>query len=57
MSKRFFDFDDGDFIFSSGNIGIDSDGDMMVRVSDNLAMDINSGDLHIVSSWDEDDDE
>lgn len=55
MSKPIFDFNDGDFILSSsGDIGFDSDGDMMLRMSDNMAMDMDSGELHIVSSWDED---
>ena len=57
MAKPIFDVDDGDFIFSSsGNIGFDSDGDMMMRISDNMAMDMDSGELHCVSSWDDDDD-
>ena len=38
MSRRIFDFDDGDYIsFSSGNIGIDSDSNIMMRMSDNLS--------------------
>ena len=56
MSRMIFDLDDGDFILSSCDTGIDSDGDMMMRVSDNMAMDMDSGDLHFVSSWDEEDD-
>lgn len=55
MSKPIFDYDDGDFIFNtSGNIGFDSDGDIMMRISDNMAMDMSSGELHLVSSWSED---
>ena len=56
MSKPIFDMNDGDFIFSSGDIGIDSDGDMMMRMSDNMAMDMDSGEIHFVSSWNDDDD-
>ena len=43
MSKHFFDFEDGDFTHS---------------ISDNMAMDMDSGELHIISGWsnDEDDD-
>ena len=34
MSKRFFDFDDGDFGMPiSDNMAIDSDGDLMMRMS------------------------
>ena len=50
------DYDDGDIIYSGGNIGFDSDGDMMMRMGDGLAMDMDTGELHIVSGWDDDDD-
>lgn len=58
MSKQILDFDDGDFIFStSENIGFDSDGNMMMKMSDNMALDMDSGEIHFVSSWDEDKDD
>ena len=58
MSKPIFDIDDGDYIFStSGNMGCDSDGNMMMRMSDNMAMDMDSGEIHFVSSWDDDDED
>ncbi len=57
MSKTIFDLEDGDFIFStSGNIGFDSDGNMM-RMYDNMAMDMDSGELHFISSWDDDEED
>lgn len=39
-------------------MAIDSDGDLLIRMGDNIAMDIASGELHIISGWsnDEDDD-
>lgn len=52
MSKRFFDFEDGDFGISiSDNMAIDSDGDLMMRMSDNMAMDMETGDMHFISGW------
>lgn len=58
MSKPIFDLEDGDFIFStSGNLGFDYDGNMMMRMSDNMAMDMDSGDIHFTSSWDNDEDD
>ena len=42
MSKHFFDYDDGDFAYT---------------VSDNMAMDMDSGELHFISSWDDEDDD
>lgn len=54
----FFDIDDGDFGFSiSDDMGMDSDGDLMMRVGNSMAMDIESGELHMVSDWDDDDDD
>ena len=58
MSKPIFDLEDGDLIFStSRNLGFDSDGNMMMRMSDNMAMDMDSGDIHFTSSWDNDEDD
>ena len=58
MSKLIFDMDDGDYIFaSSGRFGFDSDGSMMMRMSDNMAMDMDSGEIHFVHSWDCDEDD
>ena len=52
MCKNIFDYDDGDIIFStSGNLGIDSNGDLNMRMSDNLSMDMNTGELHFNSGW------
>ena len=53
-----FDHNDGDFLFGkAGNIAFDSDGDMMMRMGDNMAMDMDIGELHIVSGWDNDDED
>ena len=59
MDKHFFDYEDDDFACSiSDNIAIDSDGDLLIRMGDDMAMDMDSGELHIISGWynDEDDD-
>ena len=42
MGKHFFDYDDGDFAHT---------------ISDNMAMDMDSGELHIISDWSDDEDE
>ena len=59
MGKKFFDYDDGDFAYSiSDNMAIGSGGNLLMRMGDNMAMDMDSGELHIISGWsnDEDDD-
>lgn len=58
MCKSFMDMEDGDFCFiTSDNMAMDSEGHMMMRMGDNMAMDMDSGELHMVSSWDDDDEE
>ena len=58
MSKRLFDYDDGDFAYTvSDNMAIDSDGNMLMRMGDNMVMDMDSGDIHFISSWPNDEDE
>lgn len=57
MSKNFFDYDDGDFVYTiSDNMAIDSDGDMLMRMGDNMAMDMATCDIHFISGWSDDDD-
>ena len=47
-----FDFNDGDFIFStSGNLGIDTNGDLNMRMGDHMSMDLNTGELHLNTGW------
>lgn len=58
MTKQFFDYDNGNFVNTiSGNMAIDSDGDMLMRLGDNMAMDMDTGELHIISGWSDNADE
>ena len=58
MGKNFFDYDDGEFCYSSsGNIAFNSNGDMLMRMGDNMAMNMDSGELHIISGWSDENDE
>ena len=58
MCKHFFDYEDGDFAYSiSDNMAIDSGGDLLMRMGDNMAMDMDSGELHIISGWPNEDDD
>ena len=58
MSRNFFDYDDGDFAYTiSNNMAIDSDGDLLMRMGDNMAMNMVSGDLHFISGWFDDEDD
>lgn len=47
----------GEFTYTlSNNMAIDSDDDMLMRMGDNMAMDIETGYLHFISGWFNDDD-
>lgn len=57
MYNPIFDYDGGDFIHqASNNMGVDSDGDLHMRTGDHMSMDMNTGELHFNSGWDDDDD-
>lgn len=52
MGKLFFDFDDDDFAMPvSDDMAIDSEGNLNVRMSDNMAMDMETGEVHLISGW------
>ena len=58
MTGTFFDFDDGDFAYQiSDNMAIDSEGNMLLRIADNMAIDMETGDFHIISGWDDGEDD
>ena len=58
MSKWFFNYDSGDMGFAtSESMGMSSDGDMLMRMGDNMAMDMETGDIHFISDWSDDDDD
>ena len=58
MRNSIFDYDDGDCIFqTSDNMGIDSDGNLHMRMGDNMSLDMDNGELHFNSSWKNDDDD
>lgn len=54
----FLDFENGDVGFEiSGDMLMNSDGDLMMRMGDNMALDLDTGDLHFVLGLSNKDDE
>lgn len=52
-----FDFEDGSYAMPlSDNMAVDSEGSLSVRMGDRMAMEMDSGDLHMVSGWPDEDD-
>ena len=56
MCNQFFDYNEGDFVMSiSDNMAMDSNGDLMLRMGNHMAMDMDTGDIHVISLWPDDD--
>ena len=43
--------------FIGVEVSFDSDGNMMMRMSENMAMDMDSGELHFTSNWSDEEDD
>ena len=57
MYSSIFDYDDGSFIHrASDSMGFGSDGELYLRMDDHIAMDLDSGELHVTSEWTYEDD-
>ena len=56
--KTFFDFENSDFAYSiSDNMAMSSDGNLLMRMGDKMVMDMDSGEMHMISSWPDENDE
>ena len=52
-----FNFTKSEFLFDSGDdMAMDTEGHIYVRVSEDCAMDLESGELNFTSGWDNDED-
>lgn len=52
MAKPFVDMETGDISFSlSNDMLMDSDGHLMQKMSDNMALDLDSGEIRFFSSF------
>ena len=58
MSKRIFDFFSGEYLReTSDHTAVDDEGNMHIRLGGNMTMDLDSGELHITSGWDDEEDD
>ena len=56
MGNSLFDYSDSDIACSiSDNMAINSNGDYLMRMGDDMAMDMQTGELHMTSNLPEDD--
>ena len=51
MGKFFMNLDDGDIGFAFDEFGINSKGEPVMRVGDNMITNMNTGEVHFVDSW------
>lgn len=57
MCAAIYDYNDNDFITPFNNkVGVDSKGNLMRRLDEYVALDMESGKRHYTSPWIEDDD-
>lgn len=55
MGKFFFDIDKEDVAYkASDRVAVKANGDMLVRLSDHVAMDVDTGEMHLISGWSKD---
>ena len=52
MSRNIFDYEKGNFAtLISDTMAMDPNGDLFIRMGENMAMDLETGDLHCTSGW------
>ena len=51
MGNFFMNLDDGDVGFAFDEFGINSKGETVMRISDNMITNMNTGEVHFVDSW------
>ena len=52
MGFGIFDFSDGDMAWKiSDNMAVDGHGNTMLRIGNNQAVDMETGEMHFVSDW------
>ena len=56
---NYFDYTTGEFGFNMGNDSLlmNQDGDLLMRASHTSAIDLETGELHIISTFDNDDED
>ncbi len=58
MRGPIYDYENGEYIYpTSGSMGYDSDGHFHMRMGGNLSIDMETGELHMTSGWDDDEDD
>ena len=58
MYRNMLDYNDGDMLCqTSDNIAMDMEGHLMSRVADNMARDLDTGEIHLISSWSSDEED
>lgn len=56
MGKYVFDYYDGDFAYPISDwMAVASDDGLLMRMGEHMAMELDSGELHSISAWFDDD--
>ena len=51
MGKCFMDLDNGDIGFAFDDFGVNSKGEPLMRVGDNMFTNMDTGEVHFADSW------
>ena len=54
MSKFFMNLDDGDIGFAFDEFGINSKGESVMHIGNNMVQNLNTREIHFVDSWSDD---
>lgn len=58
MKTVFLDFENGEMCQPiSDNMAMSSNGDLLMRMFDNMALNLETGDIDFISSWEEEDED
>ncbi len=58
MNRSFLDYESGSFARPiSDNMAVDYEGNYLMRMGDSMALDMETGDMHMITSWPDDEDE
>lgn len=58
MSPLILDYNDSDYVVRlSDNMAVDNDGHTMLKTGNNTAIDMETGEMHIVSPWHDNDED
>lgn len=58
MTNPIYDLEDGELFYAlSDEMAIDDEGNVVMKMTDDMILDMESGDIHLISPWESNDDD